>query len=299
MTLARTALRLLTVAAIAGATNAQGRVYDSRVDDLSPDVFGEDAKPVIVVNTDEDKGDALSDQDGGPPFRRMIDLSIQIGMVTRNKLADDDDDRFIYPETDADLEAALDWIEDQILDRLGSEPEELLCCEWRRLARIVKYDCHRQIDDEAGMRLAVRVLTLTCDTKDSFTFRYNDVRDVLPTGLAKLPEPLKSVAALIPAGSSGRRTLDALAASIVVPTVPNFEGVDTIADASTVVVTATTNIDIASAPASIGGVVLADGNRIALAAQTDTEENGIYFFTAVGDPLTRETNIIAQAIDLT
>jgi hypothetical protein len=237
MTLARTALRLITVAAIRGATTAGARVYDSRIDDLAPDVFGDDAKPTIIVTTDEDKGDGLSDQDGGPPFLRAVELCFQIGMLQRVKVEGDpatigaDEYDLIYPETDAQLEAALDLIEHQIARRLGSEPEDELCVKWRKVARkVIKFDSHRQIVDEAGQRLAVRLMTFTCEMADDYSRAYNYVIDAEPTSYARLPWPLSEVAPLMPVGSAMKATCDLLVSQIVPLEVENLEGVDIIAE---------------------------------------------------------------------
>lgn len=48
-----------------------------------------------------------------------------------------------------------------------------------------------------------------------------------------------------------------------------------------------TNIDIASAPSSIGGGTPTNGDRIGLVGQTAPAENGIYVFSAAASPLTR------------
>lgn len=47
------------------------------------------------------------------------------------------------------------------------------------------------------------------------------------------------------------------------------------------------SVDINAAPASLGGVTLAFGNRVLLLGQADASQNGIYIFTAVGQPLVR------------
>lgn len=234
MTLARTALRLLTVAALSGdeaarPTIAQARVYDSRISDLSPESFSEDAKPIVIVLTDKDEGEATGDQNGGPPFRRNIELMFEIGMVAR--IQDGDSYVVDYPDTDDRLEASLDLLEFQVIRRLAHDPAAL-SSHWRRLARVWKYDGHRQVLDESGVKLACRVLTLTCETPDDDVPLYN-AAGVIPTGLDVLPEPLLGVAKLLPAGSSGKLICDQLAAALAPPlTVPAFEGLDATYDAA-------------------------------------------------------------------
>lgn len=49
----------------------------------------------------------------------------------------------------------------------------------------------------------------------------------------------------------------------------------------------TANVSVASAPAAIDGVTLANGDRVLLKDQTTGSENGIYVFSAAASPLTR------------
>lgn len=49
----------------------------------------------------------------------------------------------------------------------------------------------------------------------------------------------------------------------------------------------TATVTVASAPAAIDGVTLANGDRVLLKDQTAGAENGIYVFTAAASPLTR------------
>lgn len=50
------------------------------------------------------------------------------------------------------------------------------------------------------------------------------------------------------------------------------------------------NVDISSAPASIDGVTLTNGDRVLLKDQTNPEENGIYIFDTAGNPLVRSAD---------
>jgi hypothetical protein len=47
------------------------------------------------------------------------------------------------------------------------------------------------------------------------------------------------------------------------------------------------NVSVSSAPAAVGGVTLANGDRVLLRGQTTASENGLYAFTAAGSALTR------------
>lgn len=236
MTIARTALRLAAVQSIAGTTAlrptiAEGRVYDSRVSPEQPDVFTEDAKATVIVLTDGDEGDALSDQNGGPPFHRRIDLVFDIGMVCREK-SDDDADGYVigYPDTDARTEASLDILQTQIIRWLTAS-DDALAMWFQRFVRVWKQESHRQVDDNSSVKLARRLLTLTCELNDD-EYEIQLPGGTPPTGLAALPEPLKSVASLMPGGSAGADACAAIAAALgLTPFTPVvFEGVDLTTD---------------------------------------------------------------------
>lgn len=224
MTLVRTALRLATVAALQGTTLAENRVYDSRISDFSPEAFTADAKPTIIILTDADEGEQLSQQNGGPPFSRMVDLVFEIGMVQTGQ---DDDGAFVpgYPSTDARHEASLDYLEFQIARCLGYDPAAIPTL-WRSFSRPTKTSCHRQVMDEAGVKIACRILTWTCNVSDDQVEVYNDPNEALPTGLDALPDPLRTVAKALPAGSSGLEVCTTIATAITSLTAPQLAGVD-------------------------------------------------------------------------
>jgi hypothetical protein len=233
MTLVRTALRLAAVNALAGATATSGptiannRVYDSRITDFNPESFPDDAKPTVIVLTDEDEGDQLSKQNGGPPFFRKIDLVFELGIV--QKVQDGTTFNLIYPDTDPRLEAALDVLEFQITQRLGYDPDQT-CSLFRKFFRPQKRDCHRQVLDDAGVKIACRVLTWTVDAPDDQVLVFN-AADTVPTGIDALPDPLKTIAAALPAGSSGADIAQSIANALAALTAPALEGFDaTIAD---------------------------------------------------------------------
>ena len=224
MTLARTALRLCAVEALIGATIADKRVWDSRVTELNPDEFGSDALPTVLLLSDKDDGEQMSQNNGGPPFWRSVDLQLEIAMVKRVKLEGTEIYEAEIPDTDPRLEASLDLFEFQVLRRLqyGQDP---LCLMFRKLARITKYDSHRQILDDATPKQAMRLLTLTCVTQDD---RVNLVNTAIeqPTGYDLLPWPLSEVAALLPEGSASKQIVDGIVVAIGKVTVPPFTGMD-------------------------------------------------------------------------
>jgi hypothetical protein len=228
VTLARTAMRLAAINSLQGAdtnsgpTIANNRVYDSRITDFSPETFVDDAKPTVIVMTDADEGEQLSRQNGGPPFHRLIDLVFEIGIVQTQK--DGTDFVVGYPDTDARHEAALDTLEFQISRRLGYDPDASAVL-FRKFVRPQKHECHRQVLDDAGVKIACRILTWTCEVNDDQVIVYNTANGV-PVGLASLPEPLRSVAAAMPAGSSGADVCNAIIAALSPPTVGPLTGVD-------------------------------------------------------------------------
>lgn len=223
MSLVRTALRLAAVAAIRGATTSTGptiahnRVYDSRIGEFAPEVFADDAKPTIIVLTDEDEGEALSRQNGGPPFKRIVTLTFEFAMVQGIDVpVEDGGPAFVpgYPATDAEHEASLDLLEFQIVRRLAYDLNPM-CAMFRSFTRPWKQDCHRQVADEQGVKIAARILNWEVEVTDDQVDVFK-VGATLPTGFDLLPEPLRRVAKALPAGA-GLDLCTAIAAQLTPP----------------------------------------------------------------------------------
>lgn len=225
MTLARTALRLAAINSLQGAdagsgpTIANNRVYDSRITDFSPETFVDDAKPTVIVLTDEDEGEALSRQNAGPPFHRLIDLVFEIGIVQAQK----DGTGFVvgYPDTDGRHEASLDILEFQLARRLGYDPDASSVL-FRSFVRPKKRDCHRQVLDDAGVKIACRIVTWTCEVDDDQVSVINQ-KHTLPVGFNVLPEPLRRVAHALSDGSAGLDTCIAVAKALTPLQLPSFD----------------------------------------------------------------------------
>lgn len=170
MTLNRLALRLATVAVLTcgddGAiypTIASNRVYDSRLDPPTDNV--EDGNyPSIAVYTDDDNGSQISTNDGGPPFKRTVDLIIEmsLGSFVRNEAGV----AYTIPQTDPVLEAALDLFEGQVRNALFN-PVTRWTALWRKIAkRTFDISSERYASAEGQDRLAVRTLTITVEMCD-------------------------------------------------------------------------------------------------------------------------------------
>lgn len=233
MTLARTALRLATIAALQGTNTTTGptiacnRVYDSRIDDFSPETYPSDALPTVIVYTDEDEGEGLSHQNGGPPFKRLLNLVMEFAMVQGFDVpVANGGTTFVpgYPATDAEHEASLDFLEFQIGRQLAEclDPLPIL---WRSFTRVWKHDCHRNVLDDSGVKIAARILTWQVEVPDDQIIIYNTADDDIPTGLDVLPEPLKRVAKALAAGP-GLTICTAIANALNPLTAGPLNGVD-------------------------------------------------------------------------
>lgn len=197
MSLERAALRLATVMALSNGfkppwpTMAQNRVFDSRQDQIQGLEVGQ-VVPMIVVYTDDDTGHAISNNYDGPPFDHDTHLVMEItlGQATEYK-ADDESDPvlvLIPPQSDPELEAAIDVLEAQVQrvfrDKtlLGPWGEHLSAV----INRVKSWDSKRFIDRETSIRLVSRQITL-------------EVKLVQPqdpaigTGDPYIPEPFNGV----------------------------------------------------------------------------------------------------------
>lgn len=222
MSLTRTALRLQAIETLNSepliAAVVEGRCFDSRISALNH----REPVPVILVTTEETKGEGWSQQNGGAPFNLSCDLVLEIAM---NVLGDDGNGNPVVGvvSTDRALEAFLDLIEEAAIEVLtvGETPAARLL---RRVVtrRAPRFASSRFATDQTGERLAIRLLTLSVDLQ---THEPGTPLDA-PTGAyANLPEPLRSVALALPEGSA-RKTCDALAARLSPATATRFAGVD-------------------------------------------------------------------------
>lgn len=234
MSLVRTALRMAALNALKGGTPSTGptlaknRVYDSRINDFSPETYPADALPTIIITTDDDEGDGLSEQNGGPPFKRMVKLVMEFAMI-QGFYVDGADTDFVpgYPATDAEHEASLDLLELQIAQRLAYDLDSK-CALFRSFTRVMKYDCHRQTLEDTGVKIAARVLTWQVEVSDDQVSIYKEGTPS-PTGLDVLPLPLRTIAKSLPAGAA-LDICNALAAALSPLTSEQLQGLDVTMD---------------------------------------------------------------------
>jgi hypothetical protein len=218
MSLARTALRLavsrdLLADPVIGAL-CPGRVFDSIMD--PPD--SKEFRPIITITTEDDDGEAFDKQNGGVPFDQTCDLVLEIAMAARGEKEDDDP---LIPVTDRELEAMLDLVEHRAVEVVTVGEGPALTRKVSR--RVPKYKSSRFPDNENGLRLAVRVVTLSVELKGEDQL---DVRDV-PTGpFANLPDPLRTVCKALPSGSSGHLVCEMISSALPPVGVEFFEGGD-------------------------------------------------------------------------
>ena len=223
MTLARTALRLAVIEALAphaliGTANpawptfADDRVRDSIVElDAEPYDERGPAKPGprIAVFADEAKTEGLGtaldvtfDGDG----REKVTLAFEI-MVPA--VIHQNDQRFVVPAagTDAMAEGFLDMIEEQIRQRVADArmngPLHLV------LDRIDEITSNPWRDADLDLRLSARRIEFTCIVRQGGRWP-----EPSQTGLDALPSPLREVALALPDGSYGRKVCETIAAAL-------------------------------------------------------------------------------------
>lgn len=227
MSLTRTALRLAAVNALTGTTAAGNRVYDSRIADLDPDQI-DGSKPILIVLTDADEGQQRDRNNGGPPWDRTVDLVIELAMVAKDQ--NGDEYTAFTPETDGELEATLDVLEQQVEEALAFS-HSAASSLFRRLCRLVGVRSQRQVSDDAHVKFAARQLTYSCSiTRIDRPDLFRTPPDSAPTGLDRLPEPLRTVAKALPSGTAGADIVAGIAAAYAPQTAPPLKGIDATLD---------------------------------------------------------------------
>ena len=214
MSLNRLALRLGTVLALTNndaspyPTMAEGRVFDSRLDPMQI-VEGQSRQPYAIVYTDDDAGDGLSANNGGPPWYRKLDLAIHFAVAAHGVITNPDTgeeiDGFGPIETDAEVEALLDLFEYQIeraLFGLGSWSTQFK----KLILRATDRSSVRFGDPQnVSVRYTERMVIYKIDMLDDWI---DDTRlaAISPASPTPLPEHIQNlvtaVAAAMPPGSA-------------------------------------------------------------------------------------------------
>lgn len=208
--LARTALRLSVVSALNAdpiiSSMVQGRVYDSRMDDLA----SQERVPVIIVYTEDETGDQFSRNNGGPPFNSAVDLILEISIRALQPSAEGETFDIELPFTDSEMEASLDLLEERAINAIAiaDTPQSRVVRE-EVTRRVPKMRSSRFVMNGTGDKLATRLLSLTVELKDA---EEDGPFDPQQQGLfGTLPDPLRAVCNTFDAASAEYATCKALA----------------------------------------------------------------------------------------
>lgn len=175
MSLNRLMLRALACVAlqqqhddVVSPTMAEDRVFDSRLDPLIFKDF-DTPMPGIIVYTDDDNGELLNRGSGDGPYRRYIDLRVEIVMGTSSIEVIDNVKHEVFDvvTTSAELEAQLDLLEAQAKWALFQLPSRVYTDAFREfVVRIEKISSHATRDEQGNNRFASRRLHFLCEVKD-------------------------------------------------------------------------------------------------------------------------------------
>jgi hypothetical protein len=214
---------LLGVASPAWPTDAKDFVFDSRLDPLER-LEPEQYQKAIVVYTDNENLDQIA-QAGPVLYNSIVDLVFELSVVA--KLRNGEEYVVGLAETDSELEAELDAVEQQIYFALHYGATGAL---FRKMSRLPFKDwqSHRMASSEEGPRLAMRSIR----TKVRLAALAYDPTPAAPlVGLARLPEPLTAIVAQL--GESTYLYKLAAAIAAATPTMPVTTPLKTIAITAT------------------------------------------------------------------
>lgn len=169
MSLNRTALRLAATMALSNGfaapypTIAGNRVFDSRQDPIEGISPG-DLLPVIVLYTDDDTGDPLSQNNGGPPFDITTNLVIEIAVAMW--VREEGEAGLVWVQSEPELDAQLDLLESQIkrvfrdgISTWGAHLDTVI-------NRITRWSSTRFIERESNTRFAARQIQMQVRLRD-------------------------------------------------------------------------------------------------------------------------------------
>lgn len=169
MSLNRTALRLAAAMALSNGyaapypTMAGDRVFDSRQDPIEGLKHG-DLLPVLVLYTDDDTGETLSQNNGGPPFDLRTNLVIEISVAMW--IEEGGEAGLTMVQSEPELDAQLDLFEAQIkrvfrdgMSTWGAELDKVI-------NRVERWSSTRFIERESNTRFAARQLQISVRLAD-------------------------------------------------------------------------------------------------------------------------------------
>lgn len=149
-------------------TMAEDRVFDSRLD---PMVFRgfKNPMPGITVYTDDDNGELQNRASGDGPYRRWVDLRVEIVIGSFDTEIVDNVQNVVFdlPMTDPQLEAQLDLFEAQAKWALFQLPNRVYTNAFRQFVkRIESITSHATRDETGNNRFASRRLHFRCEIND-------------------------------------------------------------------------------------------------------------------------------------
>lgn len=209
-------------AALAGTapfpTTAAERVYLERVGALD-DLAAEEPFPVVVVYTERDE--STPGDGAGPPFRRGMDLVLDLSVLVRLGEGGEGEPSVVtVPATDRELYLALNVLEQQVRSALLSSAAG---AHFRGLAQKIKSIISEpEREAEEGIKFAARRLTWSLQVPDDC---FDAAPRTAPSGLARLPQPLRRIAEALMTTAYAADLAAALAdASPVAPIATPFAG---------------------------------------------------------------------------
>ena len=171
-------------------STAGDRVYLERIGALD-DLANEEPYPTIVIYTERDVG--VAGDGAGPPFRRQIDLVIDLTVLLLSTPLDEDGEMsgppvLTVPATDREMSAALNVLEGQVRAALYVLPGGR---HYRRLvSKTATITSEPDRGGEEGIKFAARRLTLSVQVPDDC---FPAAPRAPAEGLARLPQPLRSI----------------------------------------------------------------------------------------------------------
>ncbi|MGF3027528.1 hypothetical protein ACQVP2_32580 [Methylobacterium aquaticum] len=228
MSLTRTAARLAlyqalltdpVVTAICGDA-----IYDSKIGNFS----SREPVPVVILSTEGAKGEAWNPQNGGPPFNELCGITFETALRAVEFDEAGQIVGYATPITDREMEATLDALEDRLLwivsgqDPIARAPRAEVRAVRKVVRRLVRYESERFTAEDIGEKLAIRLTTAQVElVGEEAPVSIWDT----PTGsFAGLPDPLRTICAGQPEGSSGYETCRLIASKYPVPAPPSGAG---------------------------------------------------------------------------